>query len=127
MCETAILLNWMASRGMNQANSFFNCYIQLGIQMSLFGRSVSTTMAVLFVSICCLCCSEEREERAKGNMCMPVHPQAFVIPTANPLHALSPSPSFLFITSLFANFILQGSNRALPPVWALSGPLIPVK
>lgn len=120
MCETAILLNWMASRGMNQANSFFNCYIQLGIQMSLFGRSVSTTMAVLFVSICCLCCSEEREERAKGNMCMPVHPQALVIPTANPLHALSLSLPHFYLSQACLLILFCKEAIVLFPLCGLS-------
>lgn len=58
--NNAIRLNWMKSWGMSTANSFFNCYIQLGIQISLFSRSVSETMPALFVSICS---SEGKEER----------------------------------------------------------------
>ncbi len=51
---------------MSRANSFFNCYIQLGIQISLFSRSVSKTMAALFVSICQRSSSEEKKKRARG-------------------------------------------------------------
>jgi len=61
-------LNWMTSRGMSRANSFFNCYIQLGIQISLFSWSVSKTMAALFVSICQRSSSEERKKRARGSV-----------------------------------------------------------
>ncbi len=65
MWNNAIRLNWMTSRGMSRANSFFNCYIQLGIQISLFSRSVSKTMAALFVSICQRSSSEEKKKRSK--------------------------------------------------------------
>lgn len=88
--NNATRLNWMTSRGMSRANSFFNCYIQLGIQISLFSWSVSKTMAALFVSICLRSSSEERKKRARGSVHVSLeaeHPQAPVVPTANPQHA----------------------------------------